>query len=40
MAVSVTDDSADQDGAAVAEAIRVAVPGSGLRQDLRAINIV
>jgi ABC-2 type transport system permease protein len=46
MAVSVTgqdsagQNSAGQDSAAVAEAIRVSVPGSGLRQDLRAINIV
>ena len=31
---------ADQDSAAVVEAIRVAIPESGLRQDLRAINIV
>ena len=31
---------ADQDGASVVEAIRVAIPESGLRQDLRAINIV
>jgi Arc/MetJ family transcription regulator len=30
----------DQDSAAVVEAIRVAIPESGLRQDLRAINIV
>jgi len=36
MAVSVTD----PDSAAVTEAIRVSVPGSGLRQDLRAISIV
>jgi ABC-2 type transport system permease protein len=28
------------DGASVAEAIRVAIPASGLRQDLRAISIV
>ena len=34
------DDSAGHDSAAVAEAIRVSVPGSGLRQDLRAVNIV
>ena len=31
---------ADQDSASVVEAIRVAIPESGLRQDLRAINIV
>ena len=31
---------AGQDSAAVVEAIRVAIPESGLRQDLRAINIV
>jgi len=31
---------ADQDSTAVVEAIRVAIPESGLRQDLRAINIV
>jgi ABC-2 type transport system permease protein len=36
MAVSVTD----PDSAAVADAIRVSVPGSGLRQNLRAISIV
>ena len=30
----------DPDSASVAEAIRVAIPASGLRQDLRAINIV
>src|SRR5215470_405597 len=36
MAVSVTDPS----GSAVAEAIRVAIPASGLRQDLRAVSIV
>ena len=34
------DTGADQDSASVTEAIRVAVPASGLRQDLRAINIV
>jgi ABC-2 type transport system permease protein len=31
---------ADQGSASVVEAIRVAIPESGLRQDLRAINIV
>jgi ABC-2 type transport system permease protein len=36
MAVSVTD----PDNSAVVEAIRVSVPGSGLRQDLRAVSIV
>jgi ABC-2 type transport system permease protein len=36
MAVSVTD----PDSSAVADAIRVSVPGSGLRQNLRAISIV
>jgi ABC-2 type transport system permease protein len=30
----------DQDSASVVDAIRVAIPESGLRQDLRAINIV
>jgi ABC-2 type transport system permease protein len=30
----------DPDSASVTEAIRVAIPASGLRQDLRAINIV
>jgi ABC-2 type transport system permease protein len=30
----------DPDGASVTDAIRVAIPASGLRQDLRAINIV
>jgi ABC-2 type transport system permease protein len=34
------DIGTDQDSASVTEAIRVAVPASGLRQDLRAINIV
>ena len=33
-------DTGDPDGASVAEAIRVAIPVSGLRQDLRAISIV
>ena len=36
MAVSVTG----PDNSAVAEAIRVSVPGSGLRQNLRAVSIV
>src|SRR5947207_13526717 len=36
MAVSVTNPS----GSAVADAIRVSVPASGLRQNLRAIGIV
>jgi ABC-2 type transport system permease protein len=34
------DIGSEQDSASVTEAIRVAVPASGLRQDLRAINIV
>jgi ABC-2 type transport system permease protein len=34
------DIGTEQDSASVTEAIRVAVPASGLRQDLRAINIV
>ena len=38
MAIDVTDQPASQD--AVTEAIRVAVPAKGLRQDLRAISIV
>jgi ABC-2 type transport system permease protein len=38
MAIDVTDQPASQD--AVTEAIRVAVPVKGLRQDLRAISIV
>jgi len=36
MAVSVTD----PDSAAITDAIRVSVPGSGLRQNLRAVGIV
>jgi ABC-2 type transport system permease protein len=42
MAVPTTtqDPGTDRERASVAEAIRVAVPASGLRQDLRAINIV
>lgn len=38
MAIDVTDQPASQDE--VTEAIRVAVPAKGLRQDLRAISIV
>jgi ABC-type transport system involved in cytochrome c biogenesis permease component len=34
------DIGTEQDSASVTEAIRVAVPASGLRQDLRAINVV
>jgi ABC-2 type transport system permease protein len=34
------DTGTGQDSASVTEAIRVAIPASGLRQDLRAINIV
>jgi ABC-2 type transport system permease protein len=42
MAVPTTtqDPGTDRERASVAEAIRVAVPASGLRQDLRAINVV
>src|ERR1700739_4933856 len=40
MAVPIIQRGTDPDGASVAEAIRVAIPASGLRQDLRAINIV
>jgi ABC-2 type transport system permease protein len=42
MAVPTTqqDTVADRDSASVTEAIRVSIPASGLRQDLRAISIV
>src|SRR6266852_5702612 len=42
MAVPTThqDPVADPDSASVTEAIRVSIPASGLRQDLRAISIV
>ena len=40
MAIQTPQRGADPDSASVTEAIRVAIPDSGLRQDLRAISIV